>query len=45
MLSKKKVKPTVYGVGINDVDYVVNKYEEVGYVNGKRKQRLVWECP
>ena len=44
MLSKKIVKPTVYGVGINDADYVVQKFETVGYVNGKRKQRMVWEC-
>ena len=35
----------VYGVGINDADYVVEKRETVGYVNGKRKQNLVWICP
>ena len=45
MLSDKIVKPTVYGVGINDADYVVQKNETIGYVNGKRKQKLVWTCP
>ena len=40
-----KKKATVYGVGINDADYAVKKMETIGYVNGKRKQRLVWECP
>jgi len=34
----------VYGVGVNDADYVVKKWETVG-VNGKQKQRLVWICP
>ena len=34
----------VYGVGINDADYVVKKMETIE-VNGVRKQRLVWECP
>ena len=35
----------VYGVGINDADYVVQKMETIGYVNGVRKQKRVWECP
>lgn len=35
----------VYGVGINDVDYVVQKRETIGYVDGKRKQKLIWVCP
>ena len=34
----------VYGVGINDADYVVQKKETI-YVNGVRKQKLVWMCP
>lgn len=34
----------VYGVGINDADYVVQRKETIE-VNGVRKQRLVWECP
>lgn len=33
------------GVGLCDVDYVVQKKETIGYVNGKRKQVLIWECP
>lgn len=40
-----KSKKLVYGVGINDADYVVVKWETVGYVNGKQKKKLVWECP
>ena len=39
------MKATVYGVGINDADYVVKKFETIGYVGGKRKQKLVWICP
>ena len=42
MVNKKRL---VFGVGINDADYVVRKYEEIGYIDGKRKQKLVWECP
>lgn len=38
-------KRLVCGVGINDADYVVQVKEEAGYVNGKRKRRLVWVCP
>ena len=34
----------VCGVGINDADYVVQKWETIE-VNGVRKQRLVWICP
>lgn len=35
----------VYGVGINDAGYKVQKKETIGYVGGKRKQGLVWICP
>lgn len=35
---------TICGVGINDSDYVTSKFED-WYVNGKRKQRLLWVCP
>lgn len=35
----------VQGVGVNDADYTVTIRETVGYVNGKRIQRLVWMCP
>ena len=44
MSSEKKVKPTVFGVGVNDVDYEVTRYEYVT-VGGKRKQKQVWVCP
>jgi len=40
-----KAKKLLYGVGINDADYVVQRKETIGYVNGKQKQKLVWECP
>lgn len=39
------MKKLVCGVGINDVDYVVQVQETVGYVDGKRKRKLVWICP
>ena len=35
----------VYGLGINDADYVTQKFETIGYVNGKIKQKRVWVCP
>lgn len=35
----------VHGVGVNDAGYVVKVWETIGYVNGKRKRKLVWECP
>ena len=38
-----KTKKLVYGVGINDADYVTQKMDTF-YVNGVRKQRLVWVC-
>lgn len=40
-----KVKKLVYGIGTNDVDYVVQKFETTGYVDGKIKQKKVWACP
>lgn len=40
-----KIRKLVCGVGINDADYVVKKQETIGYVNGKRKQKLIWVCP
>ena len=40
-----KPKKLFYGVGINDADYVVEKLETLGYVDGKQKQKLVWLCP
>ena len=40
-----KPKKLVYGVGINDADYVVQKFEYLGRVDGKKKQKKVWVCP
>ena len=40
-----KVKKLVFGVGVNDADYVTKVFETIGYVDGKRKQKLVWVCP
>lgn len=40
-----KHKKLVCGVGTNNADYAVTKYETIGYVNGKRKQKAVWVCP
>ena len=40
-----KKKKLVYGVGINDADYPVQIKETICYVDGKRKQKLVWICP
>lgn len=34
----------ICGIGVNDADYVVVEREEIGYVDGKRKQKIVWEC-
>lgn len=40
-----KPRKKVCGVGINDVNYVVQKLETIGYVGGKQKQKRVWICP
>ena len=42
-----KPKKLVCGVGINDADYVTQKFEFFGRVNGKQKQKQkkVWVCP
>lgn len=39
------MKKLVYGVGVNDADYVVQVKETVDCANGKRKQKQVWTCP
>ena len=39
------VKKLVCGVGINDADYAVVKFETIGYVDGKQRRKLVWTCP
>lgn len=40
-----KTKKLVCGVGVNDADYVTQKFETVGYVDGEQKQKRVWKCP
>jgi hypothetical protein len=35
----------VYGVGVNDAEYVVTKKETISYFDGKQKRKLVWACP
>lgn len=40
-----KPKKLVYGVGINDADYAVNKQETIRYVDGTQKRKLIWACP
>lgn len=36
----------IFGVGINDAEYVVQEYATIGYTEGgKRKRKLVWICP
>lgn len=40
-----KSRKLVYGVGINDTDYVVEKRETISYTDGKRTQKVVWACP
>lgn len=39
-----KVRKLVCGVGINDADYVIQKWETI-VVNGKQKRKLIWTCP
>lgn len=43
MAGKRQRK--IQGVGINDLDYAVIVTETVGYVDGKQKQRVIWQCP
>ncbi len=46
-MQRKPYKKTklVCGVGINDVDYVVQKYIVSSYIDGKQKNKRVWVCP
>ena len=39
-----KIRGLVFGVGINDADYVVKRWKTIE-VDGKRKRKRVWECP
>ena len=41
----QQLKPTVYGWGINDVDYKVQIKVEQPRVDGKRKQKHIFHCP
>ena len=40
-----KSRKLVYGVGINDADYVTEKRTVIRGEDGKRKRKLVWRCP
>ena len=40
-----KKNKLVYGVGINDADYVVKVTQVIGYDGAKRKQKTTWVCP
>lgn len=40
----QSLKPTIFGFGIVDVNYVTQKMKTV-MVDGKRKQKRVWVCP
>ena len=42
---KMATQKLVSGVGINDADYVTQKWETIGWENGKQKKKLVWICP
>lgn len=35
----------VYGVGLNDADYVTQIFETILCVGGKKKKKLTWRCP
>lgn len=39
-----KAKKLIHGVGINDADYAIVKFETT-IVNGKQKRKLIWICP
>lgn len=41
----RKRNKLVYGVGINDADYIVVVNEIVDFTDGKYKQKAVWRCP
>lgn len=41
---KPKNKKLVHGMGLNDSDYAVQKFETLGYIDGKQKQKQTWIC-
>ena len=43
VMMKPKNKKLVFGIGVNDADYIVEKRETIE-VNGVRKQKVVWKC-
>ena len=43
-MMKPKNKKLVFGIGVNDANYVVQEWETT-VVNGKQKKKLVWLCP
>lgn len=42
---KPKNRKLVQGVGTNDADYAVAKFETIRCADGKQKCKLVWMCP
>lgn len=42
---KPKNRKLIQGVGTNDADYAVVKFETIRCADGKIKQKLVWFCP
>ena len=43
-MQEMKPKKLVYGVGVNDSNYVTQKFETI-IVEGKQKRKRVWICP
>lgn len=43
-VDNKRVK-LLFGVGINDADYVVKIHEDLEKIGGKRRRKQVWCCP
>ena len=41
---KPKNKKLVFGIGNNDADYIVEKKEMIGCIDGKIKQKRIWIC-
>lgn len=35
----------VYGIGINDANYIVQVKEDLGTIEGKRSRKTIWNCP
>ena len=40
-----KKQKLVFGVGINDADYSIQKVITIVDENGKRRQKQIWICP